>query len=82
MKKVKIDCNFTIEVDFEDTLTDKDIKFLVEENSCPWTWKVWLTIEELIKKSNKKNICWACQNWKGTNKIVSITYESDKVFSN
>jgi len=82
MKKVKVECNFIIEVEFDDNLSDKDIKFLVEENSCPWTWTVWFALDELIKKSNRNNTCWACKNRTGRNKVLSITNHSDKIFSN
>lgn len=68
-RKVKVQCALTVEIEVPSGWTDEDIRFSVEENSCPGTQIVGAAIEAAIRRGKENGVCWAC-SLQGTNKII------------
>jgi len=68
MKIAKVKCTLIVEVEFPDDWTEEQIRFDVEDNSCPGTHAVRAAIKKAIEHGEENGVCWAC-NLKGTNEL-------------
>lgn len=66
MRKLLVECKFIVPVEVPDSY---DAEFNIEENSCPGTGLVWLSLKQLIEHHQQNHTCWACA-LQGTNKII------------
>lgn len=69
MRKITVKCTFFIEVEVPADEDPDLTEFVIEDNSCPGTGRVWGTLAPYIEECNSKSICWAC-NLQGRNEIV------------
>lgn len=68
-RKVLVRCSFEVEVEFDASMTDHDIEFAIEENSCPGTGSVGAAVSTLFYKNEASGCCEFCAA-QGENKLV------------
>ena len=67
--KIKVKCEFVLEVEVPDDLTPAQVHFVIEDNGCPGTGAVWTALKAALTESEESDICWACKLG-GKNTIV------------
>lgn len=61
-QEIKVKCTFTIPIQVPDDYYNDEFtpEFDLEDNHCPGTGLVGAAIDNLIKKHDTQNTCWAC----------------------
>ena len=68
-RRVLVECRFEIWVDYKDS--DTDLEFDIEENHCPGTGNVGMTLDACMAEHEQASTCWACA-LNGSNKILRV----------
>lgn len=79
MKTILVWVNLLVPINLDESmekLSDEELMFVIEENSCPGTWIIWREINQKIIQSEKTWSCWACW-FQGKSTIINYNYDAD-----
>ena len=69
-KTILVECRYVIPVRVPADWDEEQIRFVIEENSCPGTSWVARAFHEIEEQYDKEGYCWAC-SYAGANRVIA-----------
>lgn len=72
MLKRRVRVTFEIDVNLPSIMSEEQLKFMVEENSCPGTGFVGAALDKWMDDHSARGVCWGCSA-NGKNELLPLT---------